>query len=385
MASKLLTTFFLLLSFLDLVSLSDASLTPISSGVEILADSGYFSMGLTLQLANKDLHLEDWQELTIFVPSDRSFSENGQRSLLEIKYQISPTRLPGETLRNLPRDAKIPTLRSNSSLTVTNSSLSGGKFSINDVVVQDSPVFDDGSVVIYGADEFFTPPETSASSLNSTSSSSSSIPTPIPDPISSPASIPIPSSATRTSPTPNFAGSSQIPPNRTKPTNCFNIFESASRLLLSRGFVIMATFLALQLETSENSNGTTKLTVFAPIDEAIPNSIAKFSDYATIFRGHVIRRLLSWKDLQNLAWEDWIMQTALKGYEIEVSWSGDVLLLNGVPLVHPDLYVNEWIAVHGVNQMIVPQAMKTKIGEEEEEDDVHQEYSSELGDYDNLH
>lgn len=147
----------------------------------------------------------------------------------------------------------------------------------------------------------------------------------------------------------------------------------------------MATFLALQLETSENKSDTTKLTVFAPIDEAIPNSIAKFSDYATIFRGHVIRRLLSWKDLQNLAWEDWIMQTALKGYEIEVSWSGDVLLLNGVPLMYPDLYVNEWIAVHGVNQMIVPQAMKAKIGEEEEEDDVHQEYSSELGDYDNLH
>ncbi|CAH8359854.1 unnamed protein product [Eruca vesicaria subsp. sativa] len=31
-----------------------------------ICDSGYFSMGLTLKLANNDLRLEDWQELTIF-------------------------------------------------------------------------------------------------------------------------------------------------------------------------------------------------------------------------------------------------------------------------------------------------------------------------------
>lgn len=151
----------------------------------------------------------------------------------------------------------------------------------------------------------------------------------------------------------------------------------------------MATFLALQLETSEND---TKLTVFAPIDEAIPNPTTKFSDYATIFRGHVIKRLLSWKDLQKLAWEGSILQTVLKGYDFEFSWSGDILLLNEVPLIFPDLYVSEWIVVHGVNQMIVPKANQVKLGEtiselnngkeeEEEESDVHEEYSSELGDY----
>ncbi|KAL0753299.1 hypothetical protein Bca101_090967 [Brassica carinata] len=47
------------------------------------------------------------------------FSESGQPSLLSIKYHLSSTRLPGEALTNLP------TLRSNSSLTVTNSSRSG--------------------------------------------------------------------------------------------------------------------------------------------------------------------------------------------------------------------------------------------------------------------
>ncbi|CAH2080134.1 unnamed protein product [Thlaspi arvense] len=378
MASKLLTTFFLLFCFLDLVSHSDASV--ISSAVEVLSDSGLFSMGLTLQLANKDLGLEEWQELTIFAPCDQAFKEFGQPSLLDIKYELSPARLPGETLRNLPRGAKIPTMRSNSSLIVTNSSRSGGTFSIDDVVVQDSPVFDDGYVVIYVAGGFFTAP-ISEPSLNSSSSSS------IANPISSPAtidSIPIPSSATRTAPSPDFSESTKNLPNRSKPANCFNIFESASSLLFSRGFVIMATFLALQLEISGND---TKLTVFAPIDEAIPNSINKFSDYATIFRGHVIRQLLSWKDLQKLAWEGSILQTALKGYEIEFSWSGDILLLNGVPLIYPDLYANEWVSVHGVNQMIAPQALQPKLGDsiselnggEEEGDDVHEEYSSEYG------
>ncbi|KAF8050217.1 hypothetical protein N665_2022s0003 [Sinapis alba] len=358
MAWKLLTSFFLL--FLYLVSLSDASLTSISAAVEVLCDSGYFSMGLTVKLANKDLRLDDWQELTIFAPSDQAFSESGQPSLLSIKYHLSPTRIPGETLTNLPHGAKIPTIRSNSSLTVTNSSRSGGvNLSINGVGVQDSPLFDDGYVVIYISDEFFTPPIITPPSSSS-----------IANPISSPAasidsiSIPIPSSAPSS-----------------VPVNCFNIFESASSLLLSRGFVIMATFLALQLEISPGNE--TKLTVFAPIDEAI--SVNKFSDYATIFRGHVIKRLLSWKELEKLAWEGSILQTALKGYEIELSWSGDFLLLNGIPLIFPDLYANDWIVVHGVNQMIAPQASQAKLGEsiselnsggeeEEEEDDVRGDY-----------
>ncbi|ESQ54644.1 hypothetical protein EUTSA_v10027295mg, partial [Eutrema salsugineum] len=53
-------------------------------------------------------------------------------------------------------------------------------------------------------------------------------------------------------------------------------------------------------------------------------------------REHVIWQLLSWKDLHKLVWEGSILQTALKGYEIELSWSGDVLLRNGVPLIYPD-------------------------------------------------
>ncbi|CAE6203268.1 unnamed protein product [Arabidopsis arenosa] len=376
MASKLLTTFFLLFFVLDPVA---PSVTSVSSAVEVLSDSGYLSMGLTLQLANQDLNLEDWQELTIFAPYDQAFSRFGQPSLLDIKYQLSPTRLPGEALRNLPNGAKIPTLRSDSSLTVTNSSRFGRKISINNVVVQDSPVFDDGYIVIYGSGEFFTSP----TKISDDSSSSSSIP----NPTSSTGSIPNPSSATHTPPSPKFASdSTRNLPNGSKPVNCFNIFESASRLLMSRGFVIIATFLALQLE--DTSDNDTKITVFAPIDEAIPNPSTKFSDYVTIFRGHVINRLLLWKDLQKLAKEGSILETVLKGYEIEVSWSGDILLLNGVPLIYPDLYVNDWIVVHGFNQMIVPKEKQVNVGESitvlnngDEEEGVHEEYSSELGDY----
>jgi len=157
---------------------------------------------------------------------------------------------------------------------------------------------------------------------------------------------------------------------------------------MSRGFVIIATFLALQLEDNTSGNDT-KITVFAPIDEAIPNPTTKFSDYVTIFRGHVVSQLLLWKDLQKFAKEGSILQTVLKGYEIEISLSGDILLLNGVPLIYPDLYVNDWIAVHGFNQMIVTKEKQVDVGDsitvlnngEQEEEGVHGEYSSELGDY----
>ncbi|KAL1198876.1 putative fasciclin-like arabinogalactan protein 20 [Cardamine amara subsp. amara] len=123
----------------------------------------------------------------------------------------------------------------------------------------------------------------------------------------------------------------------------------------------MATFLALQLETSGDND--MKITVFAPIDEAIPNSVTKFSDYITIFRGHVINRLLSWKDLQKLASDESILKTVLKSYEIEVSLSGDILLSNGVPLIYPDMYIDEWVSVNGFNQMIEPKANQAKLGE----------------------
>ncbi|XP_010554968.1 PREDICTED: putative fasciclin-like arabinogalactan protein 20 [Tarenaya hassleriana] len=382
MAVKLLSIIFFLF-LLNLSSPLSAIQTPVSSAIDILSDSGFFSMSLTLQVTVTALNLSESPKLTIFAPSDVAFSESGQPSLLDLRYQVSPARIPGESLRNLPHGAKIPTLRSDISLIVTGSSESGGENSINNVVVQDSAIFDDGYLVIYGTDEFFKPfsqisispifaPKPKPNANPDSSSSSSPSPSPSSSPKSSNSSIlgspnsSIPDfefhvlSPNSGSNLPNSSfprstvRSSPILPNNLSGSDTdTNVFELASAVLTSRGYVIMGTFLDLQLESSSNQ---TRLTVFAPVDDAITESAANFSDYSTIFRGHVVQRLLTWNDLKELDGERSVLHSARRGFEIELSWSGDILLLNGAPIVFPDLYVNAWIAVHGLNRMILPQS-----------------------------
>lgn len=128
----------------------------LSNAAEILSDSGYLSMALTLQLTSVTLNL-DSSNATILVPLDSAFARFGQLSLLEHQYHISPSRLSRECFRALPYGARIPTLWSNHSLIVTTDKRFDSPFSINNVSVGNLVIFDDGSIIVYGLDEFLDP------------------------------------------------------------------------------------------------------------------------------------------------------------------------------------------------------------------------------------
>lgn len=42
------------------------------------------------------------------------------------------------------------------------------------------------------------------------------------------------------------------------------------------------------------------------------------------------------------------------GFMINLTRSGDVLVLNGVPVIFPDMYQSDWLIIHGLNQLLMP-------------------------------
>ncbi|GMN57511.1 hypothetical protein TIFTF001_026610 [Ficus carica] len=227
------SSFFLIFS-LTFLSLSSSALCSSSStllsAAEILSNSDYLSMSLTLQLAaNSKTLAPHSSSATFFAPTDQAFLRSGQPPLLLLRYYVSSSRFPIETLKTLPRGTRIPTLIPDHSLVVTVSPSSDGYFSINNVRIND-----DGAVVIYGVDEF----------VNS--------------------------------------------PLKISPKAEAESFCSVAKFLRSRGYSVIAAFLEAQL--MEIGNDRIKLTIFAPDDRAFQEEYAKNTHiglYMEIFRRHV--------------------------------------------------------------------------------------------------
>ncbi|KAK4846854.1 hypothetical protein QYF36_022661 [Acer negundo] len=292
------------------------------NALESLSYSGYLSMALTLQITCKTLNLE-LETMTLFAPSDFAFAKSGQLSLLDLQLHISPTILSQCGLKNLSFGTRIPTLLSNQSLIVTTSN---GQLSINGVLIQESAVFDQGSVVIYGIGDFFN----SSFHIGTTSHS---------------APEPSPSSATSMVEMSGFG---------------VDVFGNASIWLRSRGYTVMATFLDVQLAGFNKDE--TRLTIFAPVDEAVEAYARNMTDYVSMFQRHVVHGLLAWKDLSELQ-DGTLLPTFSGGFEIKVTWSGDILLLNGVPVVFPDMYNSDWLVLHGINSLLVSPMKQEIIGQ----------------------
>ncbi|KAK9271568.1 hypothetical protein L1049_001929 [Liquidambar formosana] len=342
-----MSTFFIVLS-LVLVSLSLSSFAlPCSQSflkvTEILSNPSYLSMALTLQLISETIAL-NCSTATVFAPSDTAFTQLGQPSLFLLQYHISPLRLSIENLKALPFGAMIPTLQSNHSLIITSSVLHDG-LSINDVKINELAIFDDGFVVMYGMDEFFN---------SSFQISQNLAPRPTTEPISPAALGQEPSS---------FGVDS---------------LASVSNFLRSRGYLKMATFLDLQLVEFTDDR---KVTIFAPDDAAINENVRNFSDYALIFRGHVVPSLQRWIDLSR-ADDETMFPTFSEGFSISVARSGDVLVLNGVPVIFPDMYNSDWVIIHGLNELLTSPAKHKFMGDSFSELDGSDEGNSpDYGEY----
>ncbi|KAH9791926.1 putative fasciclin-like arabinogalactan protein 20 [Citrus sinensis] len=294
----------------------------LSNAVETLSNSGYLSMALTLQITFKTLNLES-KTLTIFSPSDFSFSQSGQLSLSQLQYHISPSRLSQDSLKTLAFGSRLPTLLSNHSLIVTVSDFNNAHLSINGVLIQESPMFDQEELVVYGIDEFFN---SSFGVMISPPPHSAPVPSPVPSPIE-PIGFDV------------------------------DVFGEASDLLNSRGYTLMATFLDMQLARFTNQ---TRLTIFAPVDAAMEPYVKNITDCVSIFKQHVVLRLLRWQDLIRLN-EGTTLPTSSEGFKITVAYSGDVILLNGVPVVFPDMYSSNWLVVHGLNSLLAVSPLDEKI------------------------
>ncbi|KAK3183812.1 hypothetical protein Dsin_031098 [Dipteronia sinensis] len=323
----------LLLFSLIIFSLSGSALASDSNALfnalESLSYSGYLSMALTLQITCKSLNLES-ETMTLFAPSDFAFAKSGQLSLLDLQLHISPAILSQGSLKNLSFGTRIPTLLSNQSLIVTTSN---GQLSINGVLIQESAVFDQGSVVIYGIDDFLN----SSFHIGTTSHS---------------APEPSPSSA--------YTMENNVSHLLELSGFDVDVFGNASNWLRSRGYTVMATFLDVQLAGFNKDEA--RLTIFAPVDEAVEAYAKNMTDYVSMFQRHVVPGLLAWKDLAELQ-DGTLLPTFSGGFEIKVTWSGDILLLNGVPVVFPDMYSSDWLVLHGINSLLVSPMKQEIIGQ----------------------
>jgi hypothetical protein len=148
-ATKILLSLFFLFSFLSFSS--SIPTETLREAAVILSNSGYLSMSLTLPLVSNSL-IPHTPSLTIFSPSDTAFTQSGQPPLSILRLHFSPLSFPLNSLESLSLGAKIPSLFPNYSLTITST---GDDVSLNGVKIKDSPVYDDGSLVILGVDRFF--------------------------------------------------------------------------------------------------------------------------------------------------------------------------------------------------------------------------------------
>jgi len=310
MASSLFLASFFIIFFFSF-SVDALPHETIFDAADILLDSGFVSMSLTLEIVAESL-LEQSPSATVFAPSDSAFKKSGQPSLDLLRFHFVMLPLPQQSLRRLPAGAKLPTMLAGQSLTVTTSS-SDRVTSVNNIKITGKPIYDDGVLLVYGIDRFFDP--------NFQYTGPSQKPN-------------------------SYSNSSCSALNRTVYSS--GSFEEAVKTLKTTGYSVMASFLGMQLSGNINQNG---ITVFAPTDEMVMNRIGDFEDYPSFFRRHMVPCKFLWNDLVDFG-DGTQLPTFLEGFSINITRSGGVLILNGVPVFFPDVFFNERLVVHGVTDVL---------------------------------
>ncbi|GFZ15928.1 hypothetical protein Acr_25g0003370 [Actinidia rufa] len=234
-------------------------------------------------------------------------------SLLSLlQFHFCPLAFSLESLQSLPYGTNIPTMASGKSLIVTTSD-SNEHVSINNVTINGSPIFDDRSLVVFGIDKLFDLNFEVSSRIHSPSSDRTGV-------VSNTTSI-------------SASGAYS--------------FDEASGMMRSRGYSVMASFLDLQLVGLVEQ---LKLTVFAPVDDAMLVVVGNFSEYSSVFLRHVAPCKLSWTDLANF--ENGTVLRTFSEFTIKIMKSSDQLMLNEAPVTFPDMYHGDWLVVHGLNQVL---------------------------------
>ncbi|KAJ9140842.1 hypothetical protein P3X46_031439 [Hevea brasiliensis] len=92
-------------------------------------------------------------------------------------------------------------------------------------------------------------------------------------------------------------------------------------------------------------------TIFAPVDEVMKGFVGNVDKYSSIFLRHVVPCKILWKDLLNFD-NGMVLGTYLEGYGIRISRSGDIVMLNEVPVSFPNMYQNDWLVFHGLRGIL---------------------------------
>ncbi|CAB4295746.1 unnamed protein product [Prunus armeniaca] len=312
----------LLLSLVVLSVLSLSSALPtqtLVNAAEILSDFGYTSMALTLDLASQTLLLSQSPSLTIFASTDAAFSHSGQPPLNLLQFHIIPLYFSLRSLKSLPFGAKISTLLSDHSLSVTTLAYDP-RVSLNNVPITVSPIFDDGSLIIFGIDRFLDPHFRILGPLRSY--------------------------------TPKNLGclAPKNPNEAMEVRDAYYPFSEASNALRSKGCSVMASFLEMQFH-GFFFKYQTMMTVFAPFDQVLMNRVGNLSEQSSIFHRHVVPCRLLWSDLVSFN-DGTVLRTNLMGFTINITRSQDVLMVNGVSVIFPEVYHNGWLSVHGISEVL---------------------------------
>lgn len=129
-------------------------------------------------------------------------------------------------------------------------------------------------------------------------------------------------------------------------------FKEASENLRFNGYSAMAAFLDLQL-LGFNKERSAAMTVFAPTDQAMSKRPSQHSS-PSIFLRHVVPCRLLWSDLVSLS-DGTVLPTYSEGFTITVTRAESVLMLNGIPVFYANMHYSDSVAVHGLNEILVPQ------------------------------
>lgn len=322
MAAKLVISLILLSLFSLSYPLPDNS---ISDAVEILSNSGYLSMALTLEFGSKFLTPPS-PSLTIFSPSDSAFASFGQPSLALLQFHFSPLSFSSTFIKTLPYHAKIPTMSPNHTLIVT-SLPSDHQVSLNGVKINQPAIYDDGSLRIFGIETFLDPDYSVSESQDGAD--------------------------------PDLTLGQSVECLESVRGSEMN-FDEAVRYLTTEGYNVMASFLQLQLVGFKDQSVV--LTVFAPPDEAFRGYFGNFSEYSSIFLRHAVPCKISYQDLIDFD-QGTVLPTFLEGFKINVTKSLKDLYLNNVRVNDPSLYLNDWMYIHGVEKIVpeyVPQSSQIR-------------------------
>ncbi|XP_050374106.1 putative fasciclin-like arabinogalactan protein 20 [Argentina anserina] len=245
--------------------------------------------------------------ITVFAPSDEAFIFSGVPNPSLLRYHLLPVAFHLRSLKSLPFGTKVSTLLAGHSLTVT--TLPGDRLvSLNNVTA--SPIFDDGSLVIFGIPTHFNP---------------------------------------------YFQLSPPIQnPNAAAAETAAHYIAEASTALKSKASSTMATFVEIQFVEFLVYHAS--LTFSRHVGFVTVNRIGGLSRYSSFLNRHVA----PCNDLAKLEMNmsRYGGDLVLNGVtvimpEINISRYGSVLVLHGVTVTMPEMCRNDWLMVPGVSEVLL--------------------------------